>query len=162
MSETATRISPQAELGKWARQLAFMFTSDLKHMPEISFTESIGGKARNVNSIASEIVGFCALGTAVVRGAEVPKMEESLSADPNLVTADACVEAVHGAIDELASAIEAATDDSLTEMVTAPWGQPMSRFEFAQIVVNHVWYHDGQLNLIQAFHGDEQVHWMGD
>lgn len=162
MSETATRIDAQAELAKWTRQLGFMFTADVKHMPAAAFTESIGGKCRNVNSIVSEIVGFCGLGTAVMRGGEIPKMEEALGADPNLVTAEACAQAAHEAIDGFAAALESATDESLAEMVTAPWGQPMSRYEFAQIVANHVWYHDGQLNLIQAFHGDDQVHWMGD
>ena len=34
-------------------------------------------------------------------------------------------------------------------------------YMIAQIMVSHIWYHDGQLNYIQSLLGDEKVHWMG-
>jgi hypothetical protein len=40
------------------------------------------------------------------------------------------------------------------------WQIPTPLFTLAHIAVSHLWYHDGQLNYIQALLGDEKVHWM--
>ena len=66
-----------------------------------------------------------------------------------------------GLIDELSAALSAADEATLTKTVMAPWQMESTVFMLATIAVNHIWYHDGQLNLIQALNGDGDVHWMG-
>ena len=41
----------------------------------------------------------------------------------------------------------------------APWGMESKLYEFAQIAISHIWYHDGQLNYVQCLLGDGDYHW---
>jgi len=43
--------------------------------------------------------------------------------------------------------------------IDLPWGA-QSLYSTAQTAVSHLWYHDGQLNYVQALLGDGEVHWM--
>jgi hypothetical protein len=66
------------------------------------------------------------------------------------------------ATEALTGAIASASDDTLNQVVTPPWGMPAPLYICAQVAASHIWYHDGQLNYIQCLLGDDKVHWMGD
>lgn len=152
---TVTSISANQSLAQWARNLAEMYAKDLAALTPDQYTTSIGGKCRTAQSVTEEVVGFLGKITAQINGAE-PTQGEAAS----IATPEAGQEAIKAAADEIATALENASDEKLSSEVTAPWGQPMQLFVFAQIAVNHIWYHDGQINMIQSFNGDEEIHWM--
>jgi hypothetical protein len=52
------------------------------------------------------------------------------------------------------------SSERLAEVVMSPFGMEMPVVGIVNVFVNHVWYHDGQLNMLQAMGGDEKVHWM--
>ena len=163
MSESATAINVRGELANWTRQLGFMYTKDLAALSQEQFTESKGGCSRSAQSVTAEIVGFCGFTAEVVKGNNPPMNEGMFSTDElkaSTATVEAAIAAINEATASLASTIEGADEALLAQEWTAPWGQPMTRFAFALIGVNHIWYHDGQLNYIQAINGDEAVHWM--
>lgn len=155
-------INAKAELASWARQLAHMFVSDIKHLPEGSLTEAQGGKCRNVADIVAEVSGLNMMATSMLTGAEfaMPSDDERAAFVATLTTKDACITAIQSSADALAQALTDSSDATLNESFTAPWGMTTSKYQFANIAANNMWYHDGQLNFIHMLHGDEQVHWM--
>lgn len=162
MSETATRIDAKKELATWTRQLGHMYSVDLNHVPDASITTSPGGAARSVGNFTAEVVGLCYLTVKALEGEQLQFPPEEVQAEfaAKFTTREFCQEQVRNAANALADALESATDEQLNTQITAPWGQPMTAFAFATIAANHILYHDGQLNYIQALNGDSAVHWM--
>jgi len=162
MSDTMTRIDPRAELSGWARQLSHMFCVDLKHIPADAYTQPHGGKARTVSDIVAEVAGLNMMMVSILNdmAPSMPSDEEKAGYIATLTNVDACTQAITSSCEALAQAIQDTNEDDLTTEVTAPWGMTMSKYAFANIVVNNIWYHDGQLNYLQSLHGDDQIHWM--
>lgn len=162
MSETATRIDAKAELAGWTRQLGQMYSKDLEHVPDTTITNSPGGAARSVGNFTAEVVGLCLMTVKALQGEQLQFPPEEVQAEfaAKFTTREFCQEQVQKAANALADALEAATDEQLETQITAPWGQPLSAFGFATIASNHILYHDGQLNYIQALNGDGAIHWM--
>ncbi len=162
MSDTITRIDAKAELAKWTRQLAGMYVADLKALDESAILNSAGGAARTANDFTAEVAGFNLMTAKRLRGEEVPeRTDEDRAAFTALFsTKDVCVNMLSSSAEELASAIESASDESMAEVVTMPWGQDMSKWELANLCANHILYHDGQLNFIQSLSGDGEMHWF--
>ncbi|MBS1714287.1 MAG: hypothetical protein JST30_08105 [Armatimonadetes bacterium] len=161
MSNVAERIDARENLVQWLAGLKGMYIADLNAMPEATITESSGGVARPVNVLTGDAIGMCKWMSGVLRG-ETPTMSEGDSeAFRSLTTKDQVVAAFTEAVDELSAALSAADEATLTKTVMAPWQMESTVFMLATIAVNHIWYHDGQLNLIQALNGDGDVHWMG-
>lgn len=162
MSETATRIDAKTELAGWTRQLGHMYSVDLAHVPETTITNSPGGSARSVGHFTAEVVGLCYMAVKAIQGEQIdyPSDEARAEFESKFTTKEFCQEQVQKASNALADALEAATDEQLSAQIMAPWGQPMTAFGFATIAANHILYHDGQLNYIQALNGDAAIHWM--
>lgn len=162
MSDTLTTIDFRAELSGWAKQLTHMFCIDLKHIPAQCFTEPHGGKARTVADLCAEVSGLNMMVVGALTGVETPMPtdEERAAYTATLTNAEACIHAIRSSGEALAQAIADTSEATFTEMFTAPWGMTVSKYQFANMIVNNIWYHDGQLNYLQSLHGDDQVHWM--
>jgi len=161
MSQTATQIDAAAELAAWTRQVADMYVKDLNALPEGAFSQPIGGKCRTPQDFTCEVAGFCKMMAARLNGEtyESPSPEAIQAYTAMIDTADKAAEEVRSSADALATALTS-NPDRLGEPITPPWGGSMSAFQMATIAANHILYHDGQLNLIQSYHGDDQMHWM--
>lgn len=157
-------INAKVELANWARQLSHMFIADLKHVPDASLTEAQGGKCRTVADIVAEVSGLnmMAVGAITGNGPAMPTDEERAAYVSTLTSKDACINAIQSSADALAQALSDASDATLSESFTAPWGMTTSKYQFANIAANNMWYHDGQLNFIHMLNGDDKIYWMGD
>lgn len=162
MSNVAERIDSKASLANWLRVLGHMYTADLKATPPEVLTASPGGSARAPYEFTAEVIGLCRFTSAVLRG-ETPQLPDEAARKvftESMKTSDALVTAMDAVVNELADAITGADDERLTATVMPPWQQETTVYMLAVITVNHFWYHDGQLNLIQTMKGDTVTHWM--
>lgn len=162
MSTVAQSTTVQSLLSNWCRQLAGMYAKDLAHVSPERFSNAAGGATRSVADFTAEITAMCYGALAVLNGGDiVMPTEEQMAANKAKFT-DAATAAglLTEAAGQLADAIAGAPGEALDRSVMAPWGQPMTVAEFVNIMVNHIWYHDGQVNYVQALDGDEAVHWM--
>lgn len=163
MSQTATRVTVQSNLAGQARMYGNMFKVDLKHIPESEYASSKGGKAKSVQAIVAEVIGFNKMAAGILQGkgaGTMPSEEESAAFAKAFNTTAACQSALEESCEELAKAIEATSDEDLTKTQLAPWGMEMTYVDWASIATTHILYHDGQLNFIQSLNGDDQIHWM--
>lgn len=160
MSTVTAPIDAVANLNGWLQTLTHFLTSDIKAIPQDKLDWSPGGCARSASSITSEVVGLCNWMAATLKGetASEDYMAPSEGGKDNA----ALVADVMAATTALSNALTSADAETLNKTVTPPWKMDCPMYMCAQIVVNHIWYHDGQLNTIQCLLGDEKVHWMGD
>lgn len=162
MSTTMTTIDGVTNLNNWLQGLTGMYTADINAIPDDKLDWSPGGCARSAKSITTEVVGMCKYAAALCRGEEPQMTEDSLAeAVGNLDTKAKMVEAFSAACQDLSASLTSASPDVLNKVVTPPWQMDAPVYMIAQIMVSHIWYHDGQLNYIQSLLGDEKVHWMG-
>lgn len=162
MSATATSYDVRSALARWADSLTEMYVKDLLTLSQDQFTTSIGGKCRTPQDFTAEVIGLLGLVGRAIRGesAELPSDEVRAEFRASITTPNVAAEKLKEAVANLVTTVSSLTDEQLSEEVQAPWGQPIGKMSFANLAVNHIWYHDGQLNLIQAFNGDAEIHWM--
>lgn len=72
---------------------------------------------------------------------------------------DAALAEFDSSVQEFRSAIESRSDEALLAEIDLPDGSKSSPLDFVDFFVWHLAYHDGQLNLVQAFFGDQEIHW---
>jgi hypothetical protein len=164
MNTTAEGIDAKGYLIGWMKALTGMYSADINAIPEAEWTKSQGGCSRPANELTADAIGLLIWTTEAIKGntptgdgQEEMKAIAAECANPKAATAK-----LADAVDNLASAIAGASDDTLNKTVDAPWGMPTPLFMICQVAASHIWYHDGQLNYIQCLHGDGKVHWMGD
>lgn len=164
MSTATASIDAVANLSNWIQGLTGMMTADIHAIPQDKLTWSPGGVARPANALIVEVAGLCRYTAAILRGdepGEIPS-EEQIQAIVNSTTTHAALaKALGDASAELTTALSNATNETLNKTVTPPWKLDCTVYMLAQITASHIWYHDGQLNYIQALLGDEKVHWIG-
>lgn len=163
MTETTVQIDAAAELASWARRVAGMYAKDLKALSQEQYEGSCGGVARTAHDFTAEVCGFNLGMAGALAGGEMnrPSDEEQAQFKASLADRDIAVAKVIESGEMLAAAIEKA-GPRLTEMTQAPWGEPITYYQFANIATNHILYHDGQLNVIQSVHGDGEMHWFDE
>ena len=91
------------------------------------------------------------------RAAVVPAAARTERKPPH--TREKGIRAVQEGGEALAAALTTA-GDRLGETVQAPWGEQLSLYQLSQVAANHILYHDGQLNYLQALKGDGDMHWF--
>lgn len=135
------------------KQTAYLYSLDLRALPEGKFETSPGGVARTPQDISSEVAGFNRLCCAL--------LTDQPAAESGGMVADAAAAevAVKESSEALLATIDSLDEDALQAKVTAPWGQEMTKFDLAQMAAINTVYHDGQLNYFQALHGDGEIHW---
>lgn len=139
-----------------------MYVKDLKAIPADKLTVSPGGVARPVNVVTADAVALGRWCAAALRGNVDPNYGTNSISEvaDKLTTHEALIEAVESSMDDLAAAIQGASDETFNSLVTPPWQMPAPMYIITLIAVNHYWYHDAQLNYFQALNGDGEVHWM--
>lgn len=160
---TAERNGTQTLIGTWTRRQAEMYCKDLAALTQEQYVAENGGVTRTAQDITVEVASFCQMVAGLVSnpGAPAPTEEEAKANTPTLDTIDDGKAAVTAGAEALASAVENASEETLGAMITPPWGgEAMPVVVLANIASSHIWYHDGQINFIQALNGDGKVHWM--
>ena len=77
---------------------------------------------------------------------------------PELANKEAILAAFRQSAESVQSALAAVDDTSLAETITVN-GNETSKARMATLAAVHMMYHCGQMNLIQAMNGDDEVHW---
>ena len=157
----ATAFEMKPYLVQWTRELGSLYVKDLKALPEGTWSASFAGKARTPQDFTAEVVGFCDFMAAACRGESRERRteEERNAFRDSLATPDDGAKAIETSVNALADAFDAAPVERLAEMFESPIGT-MPLFVTVNIAINHVLYHDAQLNYIQALHGDGEMHWF--
>lgn len=158
MSNVVEALDFRSGLIGWLDTLAGFFCKDIRALPEEALTKSPGGVAKTPAAIAAEVVSMCDWCTATLRGTNLDSEAEHAGLPQYATKAEIC-DAVSASAANLGSAIRDASDETLATIVTPPWQMPAPMAVHAQVAVNHIWYHDGQLNYLQALSGDSAVHW---
>ncbi|MBL8049423.1 MAG: hypothetical protein JNJ45_12155 [Chthonomonas sp.] len=163
MNPNETRTDMAAGLSQWLDTLCGFYIKDLQATPDELIYASPGGKARSPHHFTVEAMCTCQWTTEILGG----KNESSLMGeeawgrlcDATTTKAEliANLESTCAAFKE---ALLAAPAERFGVMIMAPFGMEMPVAALANIFVNHLWYHDGQLCQIQAMNGDTDVHWM--
>ncbi len=163
MSTITNSVDAVAMLNGWLQGLSDMYTADITAIPEDKLTWVPGGCARPANSITAEVIMMCKYAASICRGEEpeLKEMEGLQQIADGMTTHAVLVKGIQDAIAEFSTALTSATPETLNKVITPPWQMDAPVYMIAQIMVSHIWYHDGQLNYIQSLLGDEKVHWMG-
>lgn len=161
MSQVMEGIDARGTLLGWTAGVTDMFIKDIKAMPESMLTQQMGGCARPANELVADTLGLLYWTTGTLKGEEVELTEDSAkNLAGSLTTHDAIINAMTQATADFRDAFAQASDEALNTVITPPWQMDAPLYILCMIAVNHIWYHDGQLNYIQALNGDGKVHWM--
>lgn len=144
-----------------AEQFTELFIKDLEAIPDGNESKSWGGTSRSAIQIAAECVEFINSSTNSLDKAQMELTQEGFAAsEERIKSKQQAIEELREANRKFVQKVESLSDEQLAETVTAPWGTPLSRANYAAIVPTHTFYHDGQLNYIQTLYGDKDTHWM--
>lgn len=163
MSTITQGVDARAYLNGWLGALTQMYTADINAIPDDKWSVSPGGVARCPGDLTADTVALLNWTTEALKGNVMPVGEEYMNdqVKENCDTKAKGAAALASAATNFQAALAGAEDGALNASVMAPWGMEAPLFTLAHIAVSHVWYHDGQLNLIQCLLGDDKVHWMG-
>jgi hypothetical protein len=157
-----------ANLRQWLMQLCDFYCKDILATPDAILVASPGGIARSPQAFTIECMSSCEWAIKALEGDDAPGDD-----DPTTMPAESyeailketqnaqgLAERLRAICERLSAAMLATSTERFNTVVTAPFGVDMPISAICNMFVNHLWYHDGQLNLIQALNGDETVHWM--
>jgi len=141
-----------------------MYEADIRAIPDDQWNATFGGCTRPASAITGDAVALLAWTTEALKGNVIQVTEpEAMSAwAEKCASKESAIQQLRSVSQEFSRTLQAASDDVLTTVVTPPWQLDTPLYALAQIAVNHLWYHDGQLNYIQCLLGDDKIHWMGD
>ena len=139
---------------------AYLYGKDLAASSDEVMSSCIQGCARNPLSFTTEAAGFNMLCSKLIRGETVSDMQGEYAKHSEYDTKEKAAAFLQESVDTLVKTIAEVSDEDLHKEVTAPWGQTMPAYKMAFMASWHMGYHDGQLNYVQALHGDDAVHWM--
>lgn len=144
-----------------AGDINYLTQKDISHLPSGKENEGCGGCTRSGLNIAAECAGFTDVVTSILKGDQIEFGPGMYDAITNEVTSkEKANEVLTRSHDAFCAQIESMSEEDLAQQITAPWGEPMPKAKLAAFAAAHTFYHDGQINYIQAFHGDNEVHWM--
>jgi hypothetical protein len=134
--------------------------TDLSALPDEKITESPGGKARPAADFVYEVAVVNRRVASRLRGETPPPLPNDgwIVAPEGFRTKATLVSEIQGSMEELLAAYDGHSPDGIEDRVIM--GQKeWSVFETAVFIARHMNYHDAQLNYLQAFYGDLEVHW---
>lgn len=163
METTAKGIDARKYLTEWLKIVTSMATADIRAIPEDKWTATFGGCTRPANFLAADALELMHWTAETLKGNSPPPGDyDSLGAlAERIAKREDAISAFESASKELVAAINEASDETLSRIVKAPWGQEAPLFMIAQIAVSHIWYHDGQFNYIHCLLGDGKIYWGG-
>lgn len=133
---------------------------DLLALPDDRVAVSPGGNARSAADFVYEVAFVNRRMAARLRG-ETPapaSIDGWIVAPPEFQQKPALAAEVEASVEELIAALDTHTPDGIEHPVKfgdADW----TVFDAALFIARHMNYHDAQLNYLQAFYGDMDVHW---
>jgi hypothetical protein len=156
-------FDPIAHLKEFARGAANLLSSDLKAISAAQQDACPGGSARPALDVVAECAMVNGRVAHFILHGEAPPRPSSEEREALLASYDSQQKALAflegetaklvGALDGLDAARLGETTDEIF------FGRPMTLFQIAEMPAVHMMYHDGQLNYIQALHGDTEMHW---
>lgn len=158
---TATLPTFRESLVVQLRSAGETYLRDLGHLSADKLGVSPGGAARSALLFTAEVASFNMLIAQLIRGESpaLPSAEERAAYEATVTDHASAQGAVTASVDALVAAIEGADDTQLASEITAPWGSKIVLYRLAIIAVQHMAYHDGQINYIQTLFGDTEEHW---
>ncbi len=136
------------------------FLIDLRALPEDAISRSPGGAARTPANITYEIVLVNRRLSTRMKGEDPGAFDPSAWAETpvEFQTKDGAAGAFEESLNQVISLVESIPDDQMLKEIPTPSGTT-SPYDLAEFCAYHINYHDGQLNYIQALHGDAEIHW---
>ena len=162
MSATIQGVDARSYLAGWLNALVGMYTADVNAIPEEKWTATHGGCTRPASELTADALSLLIWMTDALKGNVRTDSEEDVMEKINhlCATRESSLAALNDVVGNFQGALMGASDEDLNKKIMAPFGMEMPVFMLAQVAVNHLWYHDGQLNYIQCLLGDDKVHWM--
>lgn len=162
MSSLKNSLNPQAELSAWAHRLTHMFVKDLEALSQNQYETPYQASTRSACDLTAEVTDACLQAAAMLRGEkpELPSEEKTQQRARELALKSDGILAMKSAGQQLAETIAAVPEEVMTAKFQMPWGEELTGYQLANLTVNHILYHDGQLNFLQCLHGDQQMHWF--
>jgi len=156
---TATTIDAKAFLTGWLGNVSGMYAADVTAIPEDKWNATFGGCTRPASELTADALSLLVYCTRTMRGESAEGLMEELG--PKCQTRESATATIKQCCSDFSAAFDACPEEQLLNVIDTPFGMTMPLFSVCQIAVNHLWYHDGQLNYIQCLLGDDKVHWMG-
>lgn len=160
MSIAPATLDVRTTLNGWLAGLKDMYAKDILATPEDKWNAGMGGETRPASVLTADALSLMEWTTEALKGNETDHqaiLERMKGECATREGAKACLEKT---CSEFSSALAGAIDERLSSEIMAPWQMPTPVVILAHIAVNHLWYHDGQINYIQCLIGDGTVHWM--
>jgi hypothetical protein len=138
-----------------------MYRKDLDALPEEALLSTSGGASRSPVAITYEIIVVNKRLATRMKGDDPGPFDPTAWANvpEEFTSADGCKSAFMASIRNLLSTLEAVPSDQMDKDIATPSGST-TPFDLALFAAQHVSYHDGQLNLLQAQRGDADMHWQ--
>jgi uncharacterized damage-inducible protein DinB len=136
--------------------------ADVAAMSDGQLNASRGGAARKAYDLLYEIAGVNRWMAARLRGEDPgprPFAEGAFpTAPPELCHKNRILSLLKESFKDLRVAFENLPPDSLLEPMPNS-ERPVTPLETIIVAASHTFYHDGQLNYMQALDGDSAIHW---
>jgi hypothetical protein len=155
-----TALNPRAHLRASTERMHSQLVNDLNALPEDKAGVSPGGVARPAIEFVVECGGLNMMVSTLLTGGEFKRRtpEERKAFYATFTTREQALAFLDQQTQGLLTTLDGLDENTLGDMIDGPIG-PMTRFALAQLPAMHMMYHDGQLNYLQALHGDDKMHW---
>ena len=150
----------RAHLRSTTERAHALLVKDLHALPEDKSNLVFGGVARP----ALEFVVECGTANEGIAGMlqnnPSPRRtpEERTAFFATFITRQQALDYLEEQTQGLLATFDTLDLETLGEIVETPLGL-QTRFALAELAATHMMYHDGQLNYLQALHGDGEIHW---
>lgn len=148
-------------LARGLEQASEYYLADLEAMSQDQLARKPGGQARSALDYTFEVLTVnnrLANSLAGVANGPWPFGDGWAECPKELADKAAMMAAFKSSTDGVRAAFDKIDPGSLATPVTIN-GNETSKARMATLAAVHMMYHCGQLNLIQAMDGDEEVHW---
>ncbi len=161
MSTTATKFDLKQHLIDTVNRIGETYVNDLAFIDKDKQAQCPMGAARPATEFTAECAGFNFFISKAItgEGAEMPSEEARKQFYADHATGEKAAAVFTASVGALRAAIEGATEESLMTEITLPWGDAVPGYRAVQMCTAHMMYHDGQINYLQALHGDAENHW---
>ncbi|MFM9873094.1 MAG: hypothetical protein ACKVQS_06470 [Fimbriimonadaceae bacterium] len=155
-------MSVQKLLLDYLTQVEYMVTQDVENSSDEIFEQNLGGSARPATNYMTEAGFFCSYTARYIKD---PENTEFLKAGPQPDKTEAGTKRKSNiflikGFKDLRRAIESMTDEELSEPITAPWLQQITKSHLVMHALGHANYHLGQLAMTQLIQGDQNLYWI--
>lgn len=153
-------LDPKKHLHDFIQRASRLLANDIKAIDHCNCTLCPGEHTRPAVHIVAECatLNHAVAGYLTTGAFNRPPLEERIAHLAKFDTREKALNYLEEGTALLLAAVETLDVNTLGD-VDSPMGRPMSRFAIAELPANHMMYHDGQLNYIQTFFGDKEMHW---